>query len=617
MNSLNEPIDILEVLLRKWKIECIISIDDGWKKNTDESDEVLFDLLLENHIDITYEVSKQKDSFINYEDIESILDSIDLDDFQTKYLELEEADKEKINNILIGFNTNQTEFIAVEQSLLALSKSLEELKGRGFDVKIASEFNQSLKSNLKGRTLWLLDKEVRGDSTKVFEVLELVVEREDVALIVTNNDANLSSRSEISEFVKDNFSKYQNLATSFLWVLRKDQITSNLTISLKNVLQGFSLHNTLKIYRELHKKAESIAEERLRFIEPEDMDNYFNSSYAEGSQLSDTLIRIRNAVFAESLHEIITNEPTYAEDLLLNRELLENLMTALTPPKESDSYVAAADSGISLVDLTQEHKIVPIHSFEQWEYNLNSLANCINTGDLFVKTNYDSRNNKWKPTKVVFLLITQPCDTVLRLKNGIIQRGTKVANLIKGEFFEYGTSKYRSNMNGEHHPNKLKVHFVRLNGKYGMIIFDLKNIHQIDFKILDLCALDPQGEALLNLENLNRTKYMSGISKSYYDLQLKDFIKKMNFSNNASVENQFDKYLNDKISIDQLKKFIQKELNKVLLSNEIMVPKEFELIQEKGFSVSRVARLNDEYVINVIRQSTDYQGRQALPGMML
>jgi hypothetical protein len=616
MNSLNEPIDILEVLLRKWSIECIISIDDGWKANTDESDEVLFDLLLENHIDITEEVFKQKDSFVNYEDVEHILDSIDLDDFQTKYLELEDADKEKINNILIGFNTNQTEFVAVEQSLLALSKSLEDLKGRGFDVKIASEFNQSLKTDLKGRTLWLLDKEVRGDSTKVFEVLELVVEREDVALIVTNNDANLSSRSEISEFVKNNFSKYQNLATSFLWVLRKDQISSNLMVSLKNVLQGFSLHNTLKIYRELHKKAESIAEERLRFIEPEDMDNYFKSSYSEGSQLSDTLIRIRNAVFSESLHEIITNEPEYTESLLSNRELLENLITTLTIPKESDSYVAAGDSGISLVNLTQEHKIVPIHSFEQWEYNLNSLANCINTGDLFVKTNYDSRNNKWNPSKTVFLLITQPCDTVLRLKNGTIQRGTKVANLIKGEFLEYGTPKYRRNMEGEH-SNKLKVHFGRLEGKYGMIMFDLKNIYQIDFKILDLCALDPNGEALLNLDNLNRTKYMSGISKSYYDLQLNDFITKMNQSNNASVERQFNKYLNNKITIEDLKNFIQKELNKVLLSNEIMIPKEFEFIQEKGFSVSRIARLNDEYIINVIRQSTDYQGRQALPGIML
>jgi hypothetical protein len=247
---------------------------------------------------------------------------------------------------------------------------------------------------------------------------------------------------------------------------------------------------------------------------------------------------------------------------------------------------------------------------------VNLLGSCVYTGDLFVKTNYQRRKNKWEQSKVVYLLITQPCDTVLRETNGVVQRGTKNANLIKGNFLEYGTSAYRRVADKEYQ-NKIKVHFLKLNNKYGMIEFDLKNIHQIDFRILDLCSLDPNGEALLRDENLDRTRFMSTISKRYYFNEIKEFVTKLKGIDNEQVEKQFKKFQNDSITLEELKILINKEIQKVSIKNNIIIPNEIEFTHNEGFSLTRTVRLNDEFILNVIKQSTEYQGRQALPGLML
>lgn len=615
---LNQPIDILVGLLRKWSIENIVSIDDGWKKDALEDVEVLFKLLLENYLDISEKISRETHEYEELAQIHSLIITTDLDDFKTLYDQLSAMDKDKLDKVIFSFDSSTSEFIATEESLSLLSTVLIQLKDAGFVVKSACEYSSLLRTGLGGKTLWLLDKEIKGDNTKVFEILELVVEHEDVALIITNNDTSISSRSQINDFVRDNFSRYQKLATSFLWVLRKDQITNGFMVSVKNVLQGVTLHNTLKVYNQLNDKIESVADERLRFIEPEDLDNFFRISYSEGSQVSDTLMRIRSAVMSEALHEVIKNETELAQLLLTNRELLEHLIIPHVPETtatEHADFVAVGNTNIDISNLSQDHKVVPIHSFEHWDYNINLLSYSSYTGDLFTKTIYNSQQNKWIPTKSTFLLITQPCDTILRETDGLIQRGTRVANLIKGEFLEYGSTSYRREI-VENIANKIKVHFVRVNGKYGMVNFDLKNIHQIDFKILDLCSLDPYGDARLSMENMFRINYMASVSKKYYEEELRGFIDSLKNYNSASVETFFRKHSNGRLDMDQLKDAIQKEVQNVSIKNSIAVPKDIEFIYDKGFSISRIARLNDEYILNVIRQSTEYQGRQALPGMM-
>ncbi|MGQ3481760.1 hypothetical protein FQU75_13175 [Paenibacillus polymyxa] len=613
--TIDQPFDILVGLLKKWSIKNVISIDDGWKiENADIDEDFLFKLLLQNN----YEISQicTSSMFENFSEISNIIETVDFEEFIDLYQTLSQFDMEKLNSILLGFKPRELQFNAIEESLTFLSRVLQQLLDCGFNVTNASEYNVSLLEKLEGKTLWLLDREIKGDNSQVFSILEKVVENKDVALIITNDDSTLSSRGQIREFVRENFSKYHTLATSFLWVLRKDKVDSDLMISIKNVLQGVTLNDTLNIYNEINQKIENIADERLRFLEPEDINDFFRSSFSEGSQLSDTLLRIRRAVMSKSFNEIISNESHYVDSLLNNRELIEQILLPWGhEPTEQSAFVAAGNAN-SIGDLTQDHKVIPIHSYEQWDYNVNLLGSCVYTGDLFVKTNYNHKSNQWVKSKSVYLLITQPCDTVLRNTNGTIQRGSKVANLIKGELIEYGTSSYRRNVE-QQVPNKLKVHFARINDKYGMILFDLKNMFQIDFKILDLCSLDPNGEALLSIENLSRSRFMTSISKKYYDQDMRDFIHSLNNYQNETIETQFRKFSKDKITVEELKVILEKEFQKTTLKNDTIIPPEIDFISECGFTISRVARLNDEYILNIIKQSTEYQGRQALPGLML
>lgn len=612
---LNQPIDILVGLLNKWSIENIISIDDGWKKDVSEDNEILFNLLLEKHIDISDYITDHMQIFEDIDEINVVINLTDLQEFVVQYEQLKPKDRAELDKVIVSFDSRKSEFISSEESLSILSRVLQQLVDVGFNVKTACQYSRLLRVGQKGRTLWLLDKEIRGNSTRVFEVLESVIASEDVALIVTNDDTNLSTRSQISEFV----STHKKLATSFLWVLRKDQIDTGLTISVKCVLQGVTLHNTLKIYNEINNKAEQIADEKLRFLEPEDLNTFFKSSYSEGSQMSDTLLRIRRAVMSESMHDIINNEVEYSNSLLANRELLEHLLVPNTfenATAQDNSLVAAGDATTGLSDLTQEHKVVPIHSFEHWDFSINTLASCIFTGDLFAKTSYNVKQNKWTISKTVYLLITQPCDTVVRKIGTVIERGAKVANLIKGEFLEYGSPQYQKAANKELE-NKKKIHFVRVDGKYGMVNLDIKNIHQIDFRILDLCSLDNKGEAVVKAENLSRIKYMSAISKKYYEQELRQFIMVLSNYQHDPVETYFRHYSREKITIEELKEAVQKEFHKVTMTHTMTIPKDIVFVNDKGFSLTRIARLKDEYILNVIRQSTEYQGRQALPGLML
>ncbi|MGG3874831.1 hypothetical protein [Brevibacillus laterosporus] len=616
---MNQPIDVLVELLKKWSINNVISIDDGWVLDYLQDEETIFKLLLENNLDITQICFEETSNFENPNDVEGVIVATDKDDFIMLYEALVSSDRDKLYRIITSTQSSNSEFIAGEESLSILAGVLQQLIEKGFIVKNASEYSNGLRDGLEGKTLWLLDREIKGDSNKVFEILESIVEKEDVALIITNDDSDLSTRGQISSFIEANLRKYQNLATSFLWVLRKDKIDSELIFSIKNVLQGVTLHNTLKIYNQLNQLAEAKTDKFLRFLEPDDLDGFFRSSFSEGSRLSDTLLRIRRAVVLKSFHEIISSEPKYTENLLSNRELLEKIQTTndvISKKTDESIELVAATGNNNIVDLTQDNKVVPIHSYEHWDYNINLLGSCVYTGDLFVKTNYQRKQNKWENSKGVFLLITQPCDTVLRETNGLIKRGTKNANLIKGDFLEYGTSGYRRTAEKEV-PNKIKVHFVKLDNKYGMIEFDLKNIHQIDFRILDLCSLDPNGEALLKSENLVRTRYMSTISKRYYIEEINRFIMGLKDIENGDVEAQFRKYQNERITFEELKSSINRVIQKVSLKNGIIIPNEIDFINEEGFSVTRVARLNDEYILNVIKQSTEYQGRQALPGLML
>lgn len=619
---MNQPIDILVELLKKWDIQNVISIDDGWIIDNSADVRYIHNLLLENFLDIESMYASTIDNFEVPSLVEEVIKTTDLDDFITLYHDLTTSDKEALERIISSAKPIESfNFIAHEESLYSLARILNQLLEKGFNVRNACEYGTPLRQTLNGKTLWLLDKEINGNDTQVFETLETIIDKEDVALIITNDDSNLSSRIQIKSFVQENSEKHKNLETSFLWVLRKDKIDSDLLISVKNVLQGVTIHSTLKIYDQLNELAQKESASVLKYLEPDDLENFFRSSFSEGSRLSDTLLRIQQAVTLKSFHEMILKEPHYIENLLRNRELLEVIQSQkIIKDSEQDisvgtEMVAATRNNIFL-ELDQNNKVVPIHSYEHWDYNVNLLGSSVYTGDLFVKTAYNQRHNKWTIGKKVYLLVTQPCDTVLRVTNGKVQRGTKSANLIKGEFYAYGTANY-SRVVVKEIQNKIKIHFVKINNEYGMIEFDLKNIHQIDFRILDLSSLDNNGEALLRIENLDRSRFMSSVSKEYYETDLKAFIEELNCTNNQDVDSQFKKFVNGQINIEDLKNSINKVVQKASIKNKVIVPDEVEFIHEKGFSLTRVARLNDEYILNVIKQSTEYQGRQALPGLML
>lgn len=634
------PLKVLINLLQKWQINNIVSIDDDWiiaenksKKDqlpiNDIADEIFY--LVNNHIlDITADCERRLEEFEQYALVESLFTTTEKGEFEEILNKLTSSDTQKLCEILEQYKQSAEEFSSSDTSLMRLANVLGELRLNKFNVVAINEYQKQLHDSLEGKTLWLLDRDIKGDRTHIFHVLEIIVERKDIALIVTNDDSNLSSREKIGEFVSENFGEYKTLATSFLWVLKKDEVDINLTASVKNVLQGFTIHSMTESYNKIYQHSVEEAEKSLKLIDPDDYDNYFDVSYSEGSHVNDTVFRIRDSLILKHQHELLNNEAHYIDQLLINRELLESLKRDdYTHDHIGDSKGEVASTR-QFSSLDQNSKIIQIHSFEQWDFNVNILGYPIYTGDLFSQSEYHPKVDRWVNTNTMFLLTTQPCDSIIRMTDKQLGRGTKNATLIKGEFFEYGTGKYIREVETDT-PNKVKVHFLRHNNKYGMIVFDIKNILQIDFKVLDLCSIDRDGVAKLDESNIARAELMPAISREYYTNKLMEFIKEFNNGENNQINRLFRRFVKNgnfsdeqesvysikQIEVDSFKEEIMRLVQDISIKNALVLPSEVSFISKKGFTLKRIARLNDEYALDLIKKSTDYLGRQALPTYML
>lgn len=631
--SLDENIDRVTSLLEKLGISNIISVDDSWVTNNFDILEILmsaekvkekehvFNKILEKSIAIQIEIDAlANDDEFEIERINQLVECSDFDDFIRLLNLVVETDLVKFCEIIQKFFESDGKYQTTEENLKKLAGLLKKLEAKEYNVKVLEKYEE-IHTKLNGRSLWLLDRDMHGSREHIFTILKSIIERKDVALIVTNDDGELESREEIGNFVNKHIANYEHLDTSTLWVLKKDKVeTEELATAIKNVLQGYLIHNINSIQKNIHAQAIEKAEHDLKFIDPVDYEKYFSVTYFEGSHINETIFRIKDALINKYLNESLS-DLKISEELLGYRKLLERL-------SQENIKELEGKQNERLVNLDENEKIVKIHSHEQWEYSVNSMVYPIYTGDLFCITTYNSRQNTWDDTKKVLLLITQPCDTIIRKYGENIARGAKYALVIKGEFFAYGTGGYKRAI-GNQVINKFKVHFLNHMNKFGIVEFDAKDVKQIDCRVLDLCSLDEKGLSLLDKKNLEKADLMPALSFKYYKEEMNKFIDKCCEVKHERIESEFNKLIQDKqelgqdiinLNIKSMVEFKEKVLAEMKVSsikNEIMLPADIEFFPKVGFNLRRIARLKDPYTIDIINKSTDYLTRQGMPTIMV
>ncbi|TNJ64035.1 hypothetical protein FE784_22260 [Paenibacillus hemerocallicola] len=636
------PVNILHSLLNQWNVKNIISLDDDWKPTNktletifsekgEDDVRLIFDLIQSNKIDIDNEYLREKEKFEQIEIIEDLLNCLELDQYNQKLFELSSNDSSLLINILNNFYSNKSDFQSDDLSLKNLAVILMELQKKGINVTAVNTYSRKIFDSSDGASLWLLDRDLKGNNQQIFYILNEIIRKNDVALIITNDDSGISNRSQIADFVTNR--NDDNIATNHLWVLKKGSIESGnyleLMVAIKNVLQGFSIQNITGIYKSIYTKAIDLADRKLRLIDPEDYDDYFNISFLEGSHVNDVVFRIRESLVNQYMNEILVkNDSNIVDNLLSSRRLLEGLKNKeLENAMQSGDVEAAPSKENKFLNLKKDDKVVSIHSYEQWDYNINLLSYPIYTGDLFVRTVYTSKP-KWSTTNDIYLLITQPCDSIIRKNNHNVSRGVSYATLIKGTLFQYDTQSYKKEVNS-YPPNKLKVHFLKVGEKVGMVSFDIKNMVQIDFRILDLCSLDKEGISLISKTNVSRAKNMPSISWDYYNKTIYDFIEEnskptkfeetigsiLSILQKSKVDQESSLSILE-VELNQSKDDIIRDLNASQEYNNILLPPGIKRFGDEGFNIRRVARLNEIYALDIIKKSTDYISRQALPTHM-
>lgn len=305
--------------------------------------------------------------------------------------------------------------------------------------------------------LWFLDRELGEENYRDKDILSLLnilsIKNDSIGIIYSGKTEALKTKSDIYKYVKDivegskpgnvnthlkNFFtsiKNENESSPFLeddslinemstlfmqlyesktdlnnlvWVMGKENFLDYTKIEnmIQKAKHGFELYKLLKIHTVERKAALKNGLLYTTQLELEDIEHLKQKSINDGTNISNTLIRI---------NEIYSNQAF--NDQLSRREDYFQLIRSIESWQEVQP---SKDADLDFKELL---------TMEKFDYNINTLFKPVMTGDIF--ESYSSETGQGKNSKKYHMLVTQECDCVIRRNGSKINRSVGVASLVE------------------------------------------------------------------------------------------------------------------------------------------------------------------------------------------
>ena len=444
--------------------------------------------------------------------------------------------KEKIKALLMDLKAQQT------------PRVLRFLEAGFKDSSVAFQKCPSLKDldydSGKG-TIWFIDKEIGGDNIlpKVIPTLwEECGHKAPVIIVVFTSDDSLAELNgswvKRRDFLTENLSMEYKTATwlaySFFVVL-KSEISKHLTINeyaagryLSEILTAsMSGYCICRIIQEMHNHAENAFEHLLEVAKDSDQRTFQNIHYNMIKEGEPNVYHAIKSIldYMEELEYTVGCEQ-YSPYIMAMKRL------ARIPPRQDAEILSAQ----SLKDITNHYEWA---QFQFIHRDVNQTYADIAHGDVFKLKCY-SGSDKYSPYFGV--LITQPCDCVLREDKGTVKRSASKFDLVLFDIKRIHKNDLEPPEKSADDREKQKWYScIRKLRDGGIILSKDKNdddtiasyidaslpqkVIQIPPFILDLASLNNEGKAvLLDKDNLEHAidQNKTGNWKKYCSIMAED-----------------------------------------------------------------------------------------------
>jgi len=432
--------------------------------------------------------------------------------------------------------------------------------------------SELLEESSRQRTLYLFDQDLSQDGGSTNEgiqiITSLLAERESKGLICGLLTHTATPENQLEEWNK--LSNEHSIPRDRFVVVSKGWLSRDpLTFAhmLKYVALSPDFDRLKNITQEILKRASQSAKNEVGKISIYDLDHIvFKISANEGLWEPDMLFRL-HALFHRKESRRLAHE--------------ENRLEHLANQLRSVSHIPTDSSNQAMPnawDIQREEL------YETKEY-LNRHHLPIELGDIFKKIGSDS-------TKF-FILLAQPCDLMVRsdgCRYPDIQHVT-LAEVVP--LSEEAKLPYEEELHyfGEMPQDRYKVKF--------------KMVHQVECSILDLCVLNSDGKANMQLDGISPIGLRPALKKRFERLK-KDYSKKLERMNVLMPKD------NDSQPVRSYKNQI-KEIISEVLRGELFKGKVSEKQDSKSiaFNCQRIGRLSNARAFGLLMSYTSCISRPA------
>jgi hypothetical protein len=348
------------------------------------------------------------------------------------------------------------------------------------------------------------------------------------------NSLFLESESFISEMSNSFTQMYESKAdlNNLVWVMGKKVFleTDSIIDMIQKAIHGFELYKLLKLHTVEKKRALTNGLLYTTKLELEDIEHLKNKSIIEGTNISNTLIRINDIYSSQAFNKQLSERKDYFS-LIKKVEAWKQEVSQKTP-------------SINFNELL---------SMEKFDYSVNSLFKPIMTGDIFEV--YSTSSGNGKNSRTLYMLVTQECDCVIRKNGGdSYKRSVDKATLIEMDIvkdpidenvlisellikLENGIDdmdkrdvlekvfKTANKQVAAANEKRLSLAPLLANEQYNNTTLLLRKTLHVNFKLLDLCMLNSSGETKMDLTNSGNIKTdIVSLYPKFYQEYLKNLI---------------------------------------------------------------------------------------------
>ncbi|WP_152657081.1 hypothetical protein [Oceanobacillus sp. CFH 90083] len=591
-------------------ISHVISFDDEWS-------------ILQNKT--THE--NRIDDYLN-DDIDDFISNFALNVTEDEFFEIDNQGLTNVEDILQldeGNNLDNVKQIFLEvfagQKIikpLEILKDVMEKVCEGTDIQFQMFSQLSFEGieQISGRILFLLDmnmKKIGLSKDVVIDTITTLKSRRkglfDLAIVYSHDDLHRYKQQQTKiEYIEEYLEKdpdilkddsdmsrleFKHLFAYQLWGINKTEeqkmLAEELLTTIEKAALGYSLHDYLESKMLLTNRATI----ELLNLPEKKMELLLQDSFVEGEKFLDILNRTHKSILNKIELEDIKEESNY-------KNIIKNIMKVASA---KDKILLKKLNGQNIANFSKkelESKITDktysgIAEYNLIDYSINHLYENLYTGDLFELTLNGESYIKYA------VLISANCDLPLRFprvtSDGIARNESSlVLCLYEKDEIE---NKIKDIKNLKANENFL---WPIKNGDYDdCILTPLNQFITLEGKLLDLCTLNSEGIAALELSGIDFSKtYKNYHTIKYIDETLKIWVEEVL---------TLDSYMDSSIYKGQVEK---SKLLPVLAGLKYGIKMNTDNL---SFAIKRIGRLNKETTLKVVQHNMSNLSRIGLEKM--